>query len=977
MTEEKVKITQNPIIFRMGEETGVVIEKSREDFEHSLFKEQYRQAFSIMDDLLQQPIMENADESSETTLSNIIAFCGNRGEGKTSALSTVRRILMDNKTFDNAIKANLFPHNTIIKPNSFKVLRMVDPSFFDNKHNLLELLIGQMYAEVLRSTNDKVHEAWGMNESIAKRNRLMQCFQKVQSSLFVLNNQATKSAYDNLEDVDELAAGIELAEKVNKLLRNYADYFEKERVLICIDDLDLNPTEGYKLAEEIRKYLSSQRACVVLIATKAEQLVEVVQSYLRQKISDIIENNVISEMADRYVAKLIPQGRRIILPKGEEIVEFPVELRHGTDTPETFMSIKEAVVHYIFWKTRYIFVNGRNISPIVPTNLRSIRHLLGMLYNMGDATREHTITNLENREAFKTYFFNIWTKELLDRDQAFVKSLVRNEDIISINKSVVMHLRIVLFPTDAHEEQTGDKELDAIINPLNAMQNVSLGDVFYALSFMENLIALDKEKKLIFFIRAFYSIKLYETYNVVSESEANLFPDNSQDKVSVYKYDSKLKQLNLLQRLVCGSYFNYEAGQLIPNDKRHIPRDRRIINGTQLIQLFKTLRNATDTDAVKDNWRLCEFFALTTTYPVYAGQGTEFDRTLTSRSYIDYFGDRNNYIVFDALSIFYNIINIKHTYQRWNDVYNSNNKGEKQDFFLDSLKNNDSLLNRILDMCKGKHWTPKTNMEGRYHSLISSAVIRFSEVQLSILDALRNERNTAKTGGDIYNLRSLYQTIREIGISVYPLKEDDELYPMPFWFLQPIIDYLVEVKESTFISIYQVDAQTELSKTVLENIFGKTLKKWKKEVIVSGDTIQEDIMRLPNADLLDAINWNELFEKDEEYMIEDIYAILSQPGPLGNLREIGISIKTREDTLQKALKQTRQEVSKLQANYTKELGQHITKLLQPVQERMESLEKSIEEIINSEKAKTEKKKTTRPKKKASEKATDDANVVVA
>ena len=35
---------KNTIIFRMGEETGIVIEKTKEQFEKSLFREQYKQA---------------------------------------------------------------------------------------------------------------------------------------------------------------------------------------------------------------------------------------------------------------------------------------------------------------------------------------------------------------------------------------------------------------------------------------------------------------------------------------------------------------------------------------------------------------------------------------------------------------------------------------------------------------------------------------------------------------------------------------------------------------------------------------------------------------------------------------------------------------------------------------------------------------------------------------------------------------------
>ena len=116
MSEVNNTLQQNTIIFRMGEETGIVIEKTKEQFEHSLFREQYKQAFELMDELIHIS-RTKSQISVEQSISNVIAFCGDRGEGKTSALSTICRILSDRVSFKNAKDAGLLVNTQNIEDN--------------------------------------------------------------------------------------------------------------------------------------------------------------------------------------------------------------------------------------------------------------------------------------------------------------------------------------------------------------------------------------------------------------------------------------------------------------------------------------------------------------------------------------------------------------------------------------------------------------------------------------------------------------------------------------------------------------------------------------------------------------------------------------------------------------------------------------------------------------------------------------------
>ena len=767
---------KDTIIFRMGEETGIVVEKTEEQFKQSLFKEQYRQALTLVNSI----ITGSKDTDTDAPMSNIVAFCGDRGEGKTSALMTIRNILIGRDSYEAAKEAKLFSTANKIEKNSFKVLRLIDPAFFDNKHNLLELLLGQMYADVREADKDCMQEdiySGNFNKNIADRNTLMAKFQDVKRSLAIIHKASDKNAYDSLEEIDELAAGIELKEDLNELMRCYAKYFGNERVLISIDDLDLNVTEGYLLAEEIRKYLCSPKTCVILISIKVEQMAEVIQSYLRGSIKDIIENNDIQEMSLRYVAKMFPTQNRVNMPNGLGIVEFSLLIRDNSNE-ESYDSVKEAVVRLIYQKTRYIFVNGRNVSPIVPTNLRALRNLVNLLWTLPDAKTNNNADNIENKRIFKNYFFNTWVRLLDKEDAEFAIKLVNNPDITTLNKSVVMHLRDIALPAQNQIKQ--DDLLTAIVDPQNQVQNISVGDVFYVINQVESINTNIKKSYLLFFLKAFYSIELYETYDRVSSNFKSLFvnpaeclpkekekkKENAKDgKIEspyIYKYDTQLQKLNLLQRLLNGAYFTYTRNSLIPYEQGGKERDIRLIDGKNLRAAFDKIRDS------KIN---------------------EEERLIYLHLCILSLSSNNNYFVFDVLSIFYNVVNIQFTYNRWDKIF-------KDDFFTYAYKNEKSLLRQSLKLCDRKYNSPDSTLPNEIHHFISDAVIRFSEVMLSILDNAENKRDVYSEGGNANNLKIFYDNIRRIEITLYPLDPSDKRdkgHKLQFLFLERIIDLLKDI----------------------------------------------------------------------------------------------------------------------------------------------------------------------------------------
>ena len=890
------------IIFRIGDETNIVVAKTQQQIEHSPLKAQYAQALRIVDEILAQSPIDGDKERENTTISNIVAFCGDRGEGKTSALMTTREILLGGKTFEEAEKAQILPKNKHFKENTFKVLRLIDPAFFDNKHNLLELLIGQMYSEV-KQHNSMMANSGECDElctsgDLLKHKNLIKYFQKVRTSLAIIHKASEKNAYDNLEEIDELAAGIELKENLRCLLKLYADYFHNERVLICIDDLDLNVTDGYQMCEEIRKYLCNPSVCVVLMSIKVEQMIEVVQSYLRNNMAkEIIPNQTITEMAIRYVTKLLPTPHRVVMPKGEGIVELPVIIEDNKSNEPPFESVKDAIVKLIYRKTRYIFVNGRNVSPIVPNNLRELRLLLATLWRLEDGEKNDE-NHRKNKTIFKQYFYNVWIKRLKKEDVDFVASLAENNDLISINKSIVTYLaKKYTHVLGSVANSNANSILEAILNPSNTMQNLSTGDVMYVVNTLENLTAETENQRLLFFIKAFYSITLYEAYDVATIDKNHLYALSDESQVSIYKYDRVYRKMNALQRVVNGAYFTYSSGDILTKEANTLmARDIRYINPQLLKNIYNELLSKPK-DAISDyeqKLNMLEFFALTTTFDAYSGedQKESYRRSLTNPLYLTPIRPKASLVNFDVLSIFYNIINIKHTYDRWNDFYKVDNVDEqtgtilsdktteeeqeteekemqkKPSLFEIAQKNDESLYKKMMKVCS-EDWKDEEERYAPEHYLISDASIRFIDVQLAIMDLALNNKRVHRVKSNKLNIRLLYNDIQSSKISLYPLKEGQGRYVLKFKFLRPICDFLTSIEEFEFDEIFSPEKPNNREENQLHDLqYALIYMASKLKFPAVGTDVRKQIKQnyphlyraCGNADY-----WNKLIQKDKNY----------------------------------------------------------------------------------------------------------------
>ena len=828
------------VIFKRGDENRVVLEK--DSFRDSLFQEQYLDAMGSFISMCRT--MDNNSEN----VSNIISFCGDRGEGKSSCMRTVREILKKRNIFTldptstNEHDRRYQMYIREIEQYPLYALDVIDPSFFDETHNILDLVISKMFQEAF----GKEKEGARNHDAYSDKNELLRCFDCVKESMTLLEKER-KEILDNIEALDYLAEGLRLQKNVEKLFSEFLKYIGKRendthsgKLIISIDDLDLNVQGGYEMLEQIRKYLCN-RHCVILIALKIEQMVKVVQNALYADDTShgkIISIDMCRDMAEKYITKMFPHEHRVQMPTVDDIVDYKLELYYAYDLqnadekkPEEWTSIKEAVVSLIFLKTRYLFYNKEHeVNPIIPRNLRSLRHLLAMLLKMKDFEKGSRISR-ENQLAFKKYFFNDWTNVLPDKQQDMVREIIKYGDVSTKN-----HYILTLLLKQPIEK--GIKELNWWNQDVRSY-NVSVGDVLYVIQSLQET-GHAELRNLLFFLQSYYSICLYEYYDeLVGEVDEAINSDaiyeyqkfkwdgqkivlkpKPKDKhVEIYATDERFNEIGKLQQFVGGTYYAYEPGTFLPKEQLQyddvqtirgatpqfrvitdlFARDTRNLYANDIFfYMRKYVRELMNTNsALKDDdpnllrFHLCEFFALTSKMTQTAEE--EENKTYRNRSYPYYlsgFKQGNTILVFDVLSIFANVINLKFAYDRFNEAIFGNGF-TSESFYQIALQQPKSLLNKILqsfvDSNHKKKYAEPVKTAYAIGRMASANIIRNVDVHDALLfkikaDRERISKNTYSGSDNIGRLCDFFDTISDVKMQLYGRADaiNEKLYAVKY-----------------------------------------------------------------------------------------------------------------------------------------------------------------------------------------------------
>lgn len=896
------------IKFYRGEENGIVVE--HDNYEDSIFRDQYVKALLTVNRVLAQP----SDREP-----GIVAFCGDRGEGKSSCMETVAEMLRECRQQNSAAYRFISEHKlpergedghrlTLgmqcgeLMETQIEELELIDPAFFDHTHNVLELVLGQMFEHFLTYTNAPEHKE-EMKARREDKENLMACFHDAKLCWSRIS-KGTEDRYDPLEELDSLAAGLAMRKHMAALIEEYLKFFHKDQngqpaksvLMVKIDDLDLNINEAYVMAEQIRKYLVSPQL-LLLISLNASQMVDVIANYL-DRLTAPSKDLGTQQMATKYVTKLIPLEMRVIMPKMYDLCNMGLEVydKRGGRQEQAFHSVKEAVVKLTYDKTRFLFYNSKGgISPLVPNNLRSLRHLVGMLLSMTDFTKNEE--SISNKNAFRSYFYQTWTRQLKKSDQEFAALLVKGDDATSVNKLVVSYLKAQI---DKLKGSTNF--IDDISNPVNYSYNVSVGDVFYMINYLERSNVEEDLKQMLFFIKSFYSMRLYEYYDVITEQEGELSPEATLQG-EVYKSDAWFKRTNMLQRFVNGSYFTYTPADLLPPTAERKNRDLKSYRGNMLYkEILSTLKDDMNRYdemdegarlAFEQRFRIAEFFAFTVKKAVSRRKVESVDRLRRDYSepfHLTDFNTNTFYLVFDVMAPFYNIVNPKYTYERFS--YLRRVEGSCKGFYEFAISHDWSLLRSMIDHVRVKDHNeahpdqpaigindlPALNsadLEEALKRLSSNACIRNGEVLSAVMEAIQSRRDNWHNRKDSLKvLHTFYGNIINSEMRTYDNIDTERPYVIRFVFLEAIRDLLngrrtrgqASDDMTLLAAIYNSDYNTDsISDDDILSEYHRFFNGFKTSK--KGKMVKADFARLyPDFyKMSEESSWDEWFKDDDSY----------------------------------------------------------------------------------------------------------------
>lgn len=428
-----------------GEEFKIAIKDIKDG--DTIFYDQYKQALKMLgtivktSEIIQEKEQEDRNKNwqSEDYENNIIAFCGERGEGKSSAMCTFIKSLSN---IDEEILDDMQIESESIKNTYFDEPIIIDPSQFDNVHNILDIVLAKIY--------EKFKEDYEKNEEISERRKeeLLNQFQKVYRQVSMINNQSKMldDEFDyegNIGKLSKLGESTRLKTSLKKLLELYLEFRKNigngkkkgnHQIIIAIDDLDLCSANAYKMAEQIRKYLILPQI-VIVMAVKIEQLELCVQERnlidfekvfkaYEKSNEDNNKNNSkiygeIFGMAERYVSKLIPKARRIYLPKVQDLEKTDI-IYQGSDNEDDKIwssddseenSLVEKVLKLITEKTGMIFLSEESgTSYLLPDNLRDMVNWIVRLADMKTpSNKDEYLVNIQK-------FYELFEIGTLDKE---------------------------------------------------------------------------------------------------------------------------------------------------------------------------------------------------------------------------------------------------------------------------------------------------------------------------------------------------------------------------------------------------------------------------------------------------------------------------------------------------------------------------------------------------------------------------------
>lgn len=437
----------------------------------------------------------------------VMAFVGDRGTGKTSAM-----ISFVNACVDGSVTVP----DRAGRPYSFYSLPVIEPSRFSGWESIIGYVVSQIYSEL--------EEHYKLLDRTLVHTIINQCT-CIREAIRVwgMSPQALlEQNSDELSHLRFLSQTKRLQEQLQQLIDSYLTMrtiqreqcspcgqgnLESSFLIIPIDDIDTSIHAAYRLAEELRSYFMLPHVIVVM-ALKVEQLSDALEQRFIHEFKDLYAAGSYLDaqpatMAAKYIQKLIPEQHQIQMP-GLSLTELGSCMLR-TEKGESRHLVNH-LLELIHSKTGILLIpDERNSHPLIPHNLRALHQMLCLFDGMkdtadlrGESGQQQYLDQLEGAQ-----------KWLLDHVAASRLPMRLSRIIGEFAAHPDQGVNAFLWRALARSVQNEvEQDAAALLSRHVRNENISTGDVLYLLSVLEET-SVDCDFALFgAAVRMLYSIRL-------------------------------------------------------------------------------------------------------------------------------------------------------------------------------------------------------------------------------------------------------------------------------------------------------------------------------------------------------------------------------------------------------------------------------------------------------------------------------------
>lgn len=371
------------------------VAETPEQMKTSFFVDVYRAAEQRIDGILDLSKPAGSD-GLLMEYSNIIAFTGGRGAGKTSVMGNVGNLLQSGKRLDGSSW----------EKNFFLCPPMIDPSHISPDETVIDIVLSGLYN--FFKTYCGTHDIF-----MDRQRKIYQAFSEAFQAVRVIcqSREARHGIPDSLEGLHRVTAGNNLRELMSSLVKLLLQEVGRERnaagcLVLCIDDIDMNIQQGYNICEELRKYLNIPHV-IILFSLYISQMNDLVrQQYLNdfgtllRYGDEITLSESVPDMAKKYLEKLIPFNHRCALPEINFRNSMDITIRYEEREGQG-IALTDEVLRLLHDKTGVLLVKNQDgTHAFLPTSLRGVTHLISLLQRMESVklVREEQAYQLDEKE---------------------------------------------------------------------------------------------------------------------------------------------------------------------------------------------------------------------------------------------------------------------------------------------------------------------------------------------------------------------------------------------------------------------------------------------------------------------------------------------------------------------------------------------------------------------------------------------------